>query len=531
LLNLSFFLPIVKLPDEDDKLISRPDNDEDEYELVPPDGGYAWLVLFGAMLVNILIPGGAIKSFGILFVEFLENMNASPSSASWIPALCYFLYSFLGPLSSMLSVKYSYRFVTILGAGFCSAGMILTHWATSIEYLYISYGVMVGIGAGLSFPPTVYIVTSYFTRLRGLANGLCISGSALGSIFLPPLLRVLLDKYDYRGACLIMGGITLNCFIAAIFYDPVEKHMKKVKVEKEEEIDDNVQYEKLLRAEKILEDLEEEETITEETGKKAKFILNQDDCSSPVDTPTMEHKLDIFKFPLPRNGFERSASAVVMRNLAQERHRKISTPIRDENRNGTVNSFVGQLDSTPSLVENNSQLRLNRFQSNRASTRKTLKASPSTSSFQYISTPYHGTLSSLQPADFASHLSLKSIASSLMPQKLGDVKVEDVEKKQTKNKYFDISLLKDAAYLIILISNCANAISYTNFIILLPSYAMELGFDKDRAAYLLSIVSTFDLIGKFCTRVLHFNSSYLQIIIIFFIYNKQHRTYWRFSIK
>lgn len=484
----------VKLPDEDEKLITK--SDDDEYELVPPDGGYGWLVLFGAMLVNILIPGGAIKSFGVLFPEFINGMNATPSQASWIPALCYFLYSFLGPLSSILSVKYSYRFVTILGAGFCSAGMIITRWATSIEYLYISYGVMVGIGAGLSFPPTVYIVTSYFTGLRGLANGLCISGSALGSIFLPPLLRFLLDEYQYRYTCLILGAITLNCFIASIFYDPVELHMKRVKKVKDEDeyVDDgdDYQYEKYLRAEKILEDLEEEETITEETGKKAMFILNQDECSSPVDTPTMDHKLDIFKFP--RNGFERSASAVVMRNLAQDRQRKISTPIRDEHRNGTVNSFVGRLDSTPSLVENNSQLRLNRNQSSRQSTRKTLKSSPSTSSFQYISTPYHGTLSSLQPADFASHLSLRSMASSLIPPKFGDIKADDGT--SNRNKYFDISLLKDAVYLIILISNCANAISYTNFIILLPSYAEELGFNKDLGAYLLSIVSTFDLIGE-----------------------------------
>lgn len=471
--------------------------------MVPPDGGYAWVVLCGAMLVNILIPGGAIKSFGILFVEFLENMNASPTAASWIPALCYFLYSSLGPLSSVLSVKYSYRTVTFVGAGFCSAGMILTHWATSIEYLYISYGVFVGIGAGLSFPPTVYIVTSYFTKLRGLANGLCISGSALGSIFLPPLLRFLLDKYDYRGACLIMGGITLNCFIAALFYDPVELHLKPQKIEREydEDEDENIAYSKLLRNEKILEDLEEEttESLNENGNKKAKFILTHDDCSSPIETPTMEYKNDIFKFPLPRNGFERSASAVVVQNLSSERHRKISTPIKDENRNGTVNSFVNQLNSVNSLTENSSNLRLNRLQPNRSINRKSLKNSPSTSSFQYISTPYHGTLSSLQPHEFASHLSLRSIASSLNPMRNAETKDTETAELTGLDKYFDLSLLRDPAYLIILISNCTNAISYTNFIILLPSYAMELGFDKDRAAYLLSIVSTFDLIGKFFT--------------------------------
>jgi MFS family permease len=56
----------------------------------------------------------------------------------------------------------------------------------------------VGIGAGLAFPPTVYIVTSYFVRLRGLANGFCISGSSLGSIILPPVLTKMLEVYDVR---------------------------------------------------------------------------------------------------------------------------------------------------------------------------------------------------------------------------------------------------------------------------------------------------------------------------------------------
>ena len=61
-----------------------------------------------------------------------------------------------------------------------------------------SYGLMVGIGAGLSFPPTVYIVTQYFEKLRGMANGVCISGSAIGTIVLPPLLQHLLDRFGYR---------------------------------------------------------------------------------------------------------------------------------------------------------------------------------------------------------------------------------------------------------------------------------------------------------------------------------------------
>lgn len=415
----------------------------------------------------------------------------------------------LGPLSSILSVKYSYRTVTIVGGTFAAIGMILTYWATSIEYLYISYGVFVGTGAGLSFPPTVYIVTSYFSRFRGLANGLCISGSALGSIILPPVLRILLDSYGYRGACLIMGGITMNVWLAALFYDPVEKHMKRVKVKKND--NDKVNYGKSLKKDKILEELEEENFGENEPAngvivKKAKFIFSHDD-STPVSTPTMDYKTDVFKFTKP-NGFERSASAVVVPNIARaERSRKISTPIREHNRNDT---FCSNLSSTPSLaMESSSNLRLNRFNVGRTSgTRQrttSMKHSPSTSSFQYVSTPYHGTLSSLQPNEFASHLSLKSIASSINPltkkrgveqreQRRDDD--EEIEEQSNCNKFFDLSLLTNPKYLIILISNCTNAIGYTNFIILLPAYAIELGFNKDLAAYLLSIVSTFDLIGR-----------------------------------
>lgn len=77
------------------------ESDEDEYEYVPPDGGWGWLVLGGSVLVSLLIPG-TIKSFGILFVEFIEVFHASPVSASWIPALTYFLYCSLGQYTYLL---------------------------------------------------------------------------------------------------------------------------------------------------------------------------------------------------------------------------------------------------------------------------------------------------------------------------------------------------------------------------------------------------------------------------------------------
>jgi hypothetical protein len=67
----------------------------DKWKLVPPDGGWGWLVLFGSTLVNVLIPG-TIKSFGVLFAAFIDDFNTSSADAAAIPGICYFLYSSLG---------------------------------------------------------------------------------------------------------------------------------------------------------------------------------------------------------------------------------------------------------------------------------------------------------------------------------------------------------------------------------------------------------------------------------------------------
>lgn len=361
-----------------------------------------------------------------------------------------------------------------------------------------SYGILVGIGAGLSFPPTVYIVTSYFVRLRGLANGICISGSAFGSIILPPILRYLLEEYGYRGACLVMGAITLNTWIAAIFYEPVENHLKRVPKEQLEPLDEF--YDDVIDEEDegiTLEFTKTPDNGADEPRTKPTFAITSDEL--PSTPKSRVHSPESMR--QYHNGeFARSVSAVAVQNLTKTHHdesaahrqRKISTPVRGTHAHN--DSFINQLSSTPSLYavpesRFSHSSRLSRLQFRSGG--RPPKRSPSTSSFQYISTPYHGSTLSFQPEDFASHLSLKSIASSINP-----VAACMKSKESSKSKFLDLSLLKDPVYLVILISNSTNAIGYTNFIILLPAYAGALGFDKNSAAYLLSIVSALDLIGR-----------------------------------
>ncbi|KAJ0169687.1 hypothetical protein K1T71_014872 [Dendrolimus kikuchii] len=500
----------VKLPEDEGPAVGAgrftigPAPPEKNWEMVPPDGKWGWFVLVGATVVNILIPG-TIKSFGVLMVELNDVFQTNNAASSWIVAVCYFLYSSLGPISSLLSVKWSYRTVTLIGGSSAALGMILSSQAFNVYYLYFSFGALVGAGAGLAFPPTVYIVTSYFVRLRGLANGICMSGSAFGSIILPPVLRYLLETYGLQGAVLILGGIMLNVWAAALLFQPVEQHMvRRYKDPIEDE--DGPQVEPFI---------EEEAGDTEDSINHPKLTFTPEDIT-PVDKHVINGSPPIFvnrsnvnldeKTSNNKFDFARSASAAQVSVRAEiERSRKISTPASSKHGLQLLSSR-NHLPSNPSLLESVPEGKSSRVNSQEAfgkklTVPKTPKRSPSTSRFQYMSTPFHGsTLSAFEkPSEFASQFSLKSVTDSLAPITYCcgcKKKPKDDNVKKEPNKYFDVELLKDPIYLVILISNCTCAISYTNFINLVPLYANECGFDKSLGAYLLSIISAFDLVGR-----------------------------------
>lgn len=260
-----------------------------------------------------------------------------------------------------------------------------------------------------------------------------------------------------------MGAVTLNVWASALLYHPVEWHMVRAQPP-----DDN-------------DERDDEEIVTsspEQVTEKSNSQLVSSNSTSEKAAPIVP----------------KSASSVALEYYkntpVQSRTRKISVPVGRE--------ISGQMHSTPTLhaVPEGGGAMIDSGKYSRTPVKSPLN-SPSTSSFNYVSTPYHGsTLSVLHP-ERASTLTLNAISSTFTRKSTsGEQKRHKDDEKSQQNKFFDFSLLKDPIYLVILISNSTNAISYTNFVILLPAYAISLGFENWDASLLLSIVSMLDLVGR-----------------------------------
>ncbi|XP_039604468.1 monocarboxylate transporter 5 [Polypterus senegalus] len=196
----------------------RPSKIVRHYDAVP-DGGWGWMVVINCFLVNVLVMG-TLKSFGIFFVGFQEAFGGSAEQISWIGSIMSSLRLAAGPLASVTCGKLGERWASILGSILVSIGFFTSIMATSIVFLYISMGAIVGIGFALMYQSASVMVARYFKKR--LATAYSIGRSGMGLTFiLAPFTQLLLQYYGLQGALLIFGGLMLNLVPTGMLLHPI----------------------------------------------------------------------------------------------------------------------------------------------------------------------------------------------------------------------------------------------------------------------------------------------------------------------
>ncbi|XP_021410253.2 monocarboxylate transporter 6 isoform X2 [Lonchura striata] len=127
-----------------------------------------------------------------------------------------------GPLCSILVKRFGCRFVVMLGGLLSGLGMVSSSFCKSISQLYLTAGLITGLGSCFSFQAGVTVLGYYFVRWRTLANAVASTGVSLGFTLWPLLSRYLLDEMGWRNTFLIFGGILLNCCVCGAIMRPIQ---------------------------------------------------------------------------------------------------------------------------------------------------------------------------------------------------------------------------------------------------------------------------------------------------------------------
>lgn len=182
-------------------------------------GTQGWLTLLGSTLVQFA-GVGYINAFGVYQDFYVREYltKYSPSAIGWIGGIQLFLMFSSGLLTgSAFDLGYFYH---LMIASIVLHGVALFMLSLSKEnqyyQIFLAQGVCFGISVGLTYSPSLAIISHYFNKRRALAIGLASGGSALGAIVHPILLnRLFNSRVGFSNGIRISASITLSFLIVA----------------------------------------------------------------------------------------------------------------------------------------------------------------------------------------------------------------------------------------------------------------------------------------------------------------------------
>jgi OFA family oxalate/formate antiporter-like MFS transporter len=122
-------------------------------------------------------------------------------------------------LGGKLQSRYGSQKIAILGSLLFAGGIFLTSFVNAEMpiLLYISYGIIAGLGVGITYSSIIACSQSWFEDKKGLASGITIAAFGLSVVIFSPIAETLLISFDppttFRILAVIFLGIILICSI------------------------------------------------------------------------------------------------------------------------------------------------------------------------------------------------------------------------------------------------------------------------------------------------------------------------------
>jgi MFS family permease len=110
----------------------------------------------------------------------------------------------------------------VMGGGLVTAVVyILTLYAPSLNIMMITYGVIGGVSTGCTYIASLIIIAEYFDKKRGVATGITMAGSGVGSFVFPPLISAIISSSDWKFTFAICACIILQTCVCGAFLTPL----------------------------------------------------------------------------------------------------------------------------------------------------------------------------------------------------------------------------------------------------------------------------------------------------------------------
>lgn len=166
---------------------------------------YAWARLVVSLLLMTL-GGVGMYSVTVVLPQIQAEFGISRSDASLPYTLTMLGFGVGGILMGRLSDRFGVIVPLVVGTLGLGSGFILAGTASSLWQFNLVQGLLIGLlGTAASFAPLVADTSQWFTRRRGIALAICMSGNYVAGTVWPPILQHFIDTVGWRHTYIGVG--------------------------------------------------------------------------------------------------------------------------------------------------------------------------------------------------------------------------------------------------------------------------------------------------------------------------------------
>ena len=163
---------------------------------------------------------GAVYAWSVFRVPLTQQFGWSASEVTLTFTISIFVLGIAAFFGGLWQNRVGPRVVALTGGALYGLGVFLASFsAHKLWWLYLSYGLIGGIGLGLSYIIPVAVLVKWFPDRRGLITGIAVGGFGAGALITAPVATRLiqsvgvLNTFAYLGIAYLLVTVVASLFM------------------------------------------------------------------------------------------------------------------------------------------------------------------------------------------------------------------------------------------------------------------------------------------------------------------------------
>ncbi len=174
------------------------------------DSPYAWTRLWVALAL-VTIGGSGMYSMAVVLPPLQEEFGIARADASLPFTLTMIGFGLGSVLMGRLSDRFGVIVPVLVGSVSLALGFVTAGFSQNLLQFTAVHGLLIGVATTGTIVPLVADITLWFTRRRGIAVAIVMSGNYLAGTVWPPLMQHFIDTSGWRATYI---GTGVFCLIA-----------------------------------------------------------------------------------------------------------------------------------------------------------------------------------------------------------------------------------------------------------------------------------------------------------------------------